>query len=126
MRSGTIEGKMKRSAHKYDKYNSAFKKQREGHEEGLGYQPGIAAAAAKKNLPAAAARNPKGTPKLQLRCPYYHPSYCTLLGHRDARTEGCAMYKKSKEVKDAATKVITGELIAIEVSLLKDEGKQYC
>ena len=41
---------MKRSARKYDKYNSDFKKQREGHEEGLGYQPGIAAAAAKKEL----------------------------------------------------------------------------
>lgn len=36
------------------------------------------------------------------------------------------MHKKSKEVKDAATKVITGELIAIEVSRLKDECKQYC
>ena len=110
----------------YDKYNNAFKKQREGHEKGLGYQPGIAASAAKKNLPAAAALYPKGKPKSQLRCPYYHPSYCTLMGHRDARTEGCTMHGKSKEVKDAATKVIMAELISIEVSRMKEEGKQYC
>ena len=106
VRSGTIEGKMKRSAHKYDKYNSAFKKQRDDHEQGLGYQPGIAAAAAKKNLPAASGRNPKGTPKSQMRCPYHHPSYCTLLGHSSAAAGVCALHKKSKEVKDAATKLI--------------------
>ena len=31
------------------------------------------------------------------------------------------MHKKSKEVKDAATKVIMDELIAIEVSQMKNE-----
>ena len=45
------------------------------------------------------------------------------MGHRDARTEGCAMHGKSKEVKDAATKVIMAELVAIEVSRMKEEGK---
>ena len=35
VRSGTIKGKMMRSGHKYDKYNSAFKKQRDGHKQGL-------------------------------------------------------------------------------------------
>ena len=89
----------------------------------MSYQPGIAAAAAKKNLPAAATRNPTGRPKTQLQCPYYHPSYCTLVGHKDARTVGSAMHGKSKEVKDAATKVIMGGLIAIEVSRMKEEGK---
>ena len=48
MRYGTIEGKMKRSTHKYDTYINAFKKQHDNHKQGLGYQPGIAAAAAKK------------------------------------------------------------------------------
>ena len=121
MISGTIEGKTKRSAGKYDKYNSAFKKQRDDHKQGLSYQPEIAATAAKKNLPAASARNPKGTPKSEMRCPYHHPSYCTLLGHSSAAAGVCALHKKSKEVKDAATKVIMGELIAIEVSRMKDE-----
>ena len=48
--SATIEGKIKRSAGKYNKYNSAFKKQCDDHDQGLSYQPGIAAAAAKKEL----------------------------------------------------------------------------
>ena len=126
VRYGSIEGKMKRSIYKYDKYNNAFKKQRDGHEKGLGYQPGIATAGAKKSLPAAKESSPKGTPKSQLRCPFYHPSYCTLLGHRDTRTQGCALHGKSEEVKDTATKVIIGELIAIEVYCMKGEGRQFC
>ena len=36
------------------------------------------------------------------------------------------MHGKSKEVKDAATKVITAALITIKVSRMKEEGKQYC
>ena len=33
------------------------------------------------------------------------------------------MHGKSKEVKDAATKVIMAELVSIEVSRMKEEGK---
>ena len=33
-RSGTIKCKMKRSAHKYDKYNNALKKQHDDHKQG--------------------------------------------------------------------------------------------
>ena len=48
------------------------------------------------------------------------------MGHRDTRTHGCALHGKSKEIKDMATKVTMGELIAIEVFCMKEEGKQSC
>ena len=123
VRSSTKKGKASRSNLKYEKYNSAFKKQQDGHKEGMGYKSGIAAVAAKKNLPTAKDRNPKGTPQDKLRCPFHHPNYCTLLGHRDARSKVCMMHGKSKEERSAAAKVIQKELIAIEVEKMKNEGK---
>ena len=116
------KGKAARSELKYKKYNKAFKKQRDGFGQRLEYRTGIATAAAKKNLPAAKDRNPKGTPTEKLRCPFYHPRYCTILGHRDARSKVCAMHGKSKEERDAAMKVITNELIEMEVERMKTEG----
>ena len=89
----------------------------------MGYKSGIAAVAAKKTLPTAKDRNPKGTPQEQLRCPFHHPKYCTLLGHRDARSKVCMMHGKSKEERSAASKVIQKELIDMEVERMKNESK---
>ena len=71
----------------------------EQQQTGDGYQTGVAVAVAiaKRNLPAASERNPKGTPKEKWRCPFY-PDYCTVLGHKDARNKDCGMKEKSKEV----------------------------
>ena len=60
-------------------------------------------------------QNSKDTPSDQWRCSYYHPLYCTTLGHKDCRSLQCGMKKKSKEERAAALKVILDEHIALEV-----------
>ena len=74
--------------------------------EGCLYETGAAVAATKKNLPSAGDRNPKGTPADQLKCPYHHPLYCTVLEHLSCANKRCAMKLKSKEERDAALKMI--------------------
>ena len=43
----------------------------DGYKEGYMYNTGIAVAAARKNLPKSGNRDPPGTPKELLKCPYY-------------------------------------------------------
>ena len=82
-RQGTIEGKRKRSTKKNEKLNCEKQEFIDGHKVGMEYKTGVAVAAAKKNLPTAIERNPKGTPKEQLRCAYWHLLFCTIRGHND-------------------------------------------
>ena len=56
-----------------------------------------------------AVRNPKNTKKELLRCPYYHPLYCDVLGHTSAGSQHCKMKQKSKEERKV-------DLIAIKKS----------
>ena len=114
-RAATPKGKRKRSSRRHVKINKEHKDFMEGHNAGLAYESGIAVAAARKNLPTAAARNPTGTPKDQWKCPYYHPLYCTELGHNDCRSSLCGMKPRSKEEREVAKKVILQELLDAEV-----------
>ena len=110
------EGKIRRSQSKTAKQNDAHKTQLDAYKEGTFYESGVAMSLAKKTLKAVA-RNPKGTPPGQWRCPYYHPLYCTLLGHSSCGSTACGMKLKSKVERAAALKVITAEQIEEEVKL---------
>ena len=124
IRQATIDGKRKRSTKKNEKLNREKQEFLDGHKAGMEYQSGVAVAAAKKNLPSAADRNPKGTPKDQLRCAYWHPLYCTTRGHNDCRNRNCAMRLKSKEEREVAKQYILNELIQNEISA--NSGKSKC
>ena len=78
---GSKAGKTRRSQSKTAKQNDAHKTQLDAYKEGTFCEYGVAMAHAKKTLKAIS-RNPEGTPADQLKCPYYHPKYCTLLGHK--------------------------------------------
>lgn len=75
------------------------------------YQTGIAVTAAKKSLLKAADRNPEGIPKELYKCPYYHPLYCTVLGHTSCANMFCGMKHKTKPERDVALKVILSEAV---------------
>ena len=87
----------------------------EGHKAGLEYCAEIAVAAAMKNIPTASDRNPKGTPKDKLKCQYYHPCYCTKLGHSNCNSNDCAMKMKSKDEQAAALKDIRDSQVVIKM-----------
>ena len=121
------EGKKKRGEKKYEKLNEAHDKWMEQQRTGDGYQTGVAVAVAiaKRNLPAASERNPKGTPKEKWRCPFY-PDYCTVLGHKDARNKDCGMKGKSKEEKAAAKNAMLDKAVTQEMSRMSQNGKDFC
>ena len=115
IRQGTLEGKRKRSTKKHEKINAEHKSYMDNYKDGCAYQTGIAVAAAKKSLPKAGEWNPEGTPKELYKCPYYHPLYCTALGHTSCANKDCGMKVKTKAERDAALKVILAEAVNVEV-----------
>ena len=125
IRQGSIEGKRKRSTKKNEKLNREKQEFIDGHKAGMEYKTGVAVAAAKKNLPSASDRNPKGTPKDQMRCPYWHPSFCTVRGHSKCNNKDCAMRSKTKEEREAAKQFILNELVQNEILGLCSKSKRF-
>ena len=107
-------GKTRRSQSKTAKQNDAHKTQLDAYKEGTFYESGVAMALAKKTLKAQP-RNPEGTTADQLRCPYYHPQYCTVLGHKSCSAPLCEMKTKSKHEKAVVMEVILAESVDREV-----------
>ena len=128
LRQRSVEGKKLRGKKRYDKVKVAQEEWEEMQRTGVGYNPGMAAATAiakqkaKANLPSAAERNPKGTAKELLRCPYY-PSFCNCLGHSTARSKQCGMHGKSKEEVSAAKKKILSDAVANEMEKIRNSGE---
>ena len=109
--------KNKRSTKKHAKINKEHKEYMDGYKEGCLYKTGIAVAKAKKSLPKAGDRNPKGTPKEQLHCPYYHPLYCQKIGHSSCANKDYAMKVVTKEERAPALKVIVA--VAVETETVR-------
>ena len=120
VRQGTIEGKRKRSTNKHEKINKEHKAYMDGYKDGCLYETGIAVATAKKNLPKAGDRNPPGTPKEMMKCPYY-PLYCIKLGHVSCANKNCDMKAATKEARAVALKAITAA--AVDVEMIRNSGK---
>ena len=47
-------------------------------------------------------RNPKGLPAPQRKFCYYHPNFCTKLGHVSCNHWDCFMFGKSEDVRNQA------------------------
>ena len=122
IRQSTIDGKRKRSSKKHEKINKEHKQFMDGYKAGCMYETGIAVAKAKKSLPKAADRNPEGTPKEQLRCPYSHPMYCTVLGHTSCASKDCQMKTATKAERAEALKVIMASAVEDKILRTRDYG----
>ena len=88
----------------------------------MAYESGIALKEARKvvrNL--LDNRNAKGTPTDQLRCKYFHPNYCTKLGHKDARSKDCFANRLTKEEQGIVLNAIFDE--AVQHQVAKNPGK---
>jgi hypothetical protein len=90
----------------------------QSQKEGEQYETGIAIRQASKEakiLTSQQHRNPIGTPKSMLRCPYWHKEYCNKYGHKLATHKDCFMYRKSKEEREAARDKIRDDHIECEL-----------
>ena len=56
-------------------------------------------------------RNPKGILQADMKCPYYHPDLCCVLGHASRRDKNCALHGKSAEIVKHAKDEIEKGLI---------------
>ena len=75
----------------------------EAKKDGTEYGQGVAMKAALKKVKdnrMAKVRNPPNTLPIDLRCRYFHPKYCTKLGHATCRSKACRMYKAEQWFKD--------------------------
>jgi len=121
----SIKGKVRRRQTFMSKFHEAHKEQMNDAKTGKTYGAGVAVKAAKKTAKdkhTAAERNPEGTPKDQMCCAYYHPLYCTSLGHTTASSKECAM----KYVSADQRKVILGILKQMQIDeelALQEDGK---
>ena len=78
------KGKMRRRKDFMVKFGTMQHDQQKDVKTSKSYGSGVALVTAKKQATAnltVKRRNPEGTPKLQMKCPYRHPNYCTVLGH---------------------------------------------
>ena len=118
-------GKVRRRQTYNTKYAEAHQDQMNDAKSGKTYGAGVAVKAAKKTAKekhTSGERNPEGTPKDQMRCAYYHPLYCTSLGHTTASSKQCAMKHKSADER----KVILNHLKQMRIDeelVLQQDGK---
>ena len=121
-------GKLQRRKTDLEKFAEAHREQMDDARTGKTYGAGVALATAKKQANAkltAAARNPKGTPKELLRCPYYHPLHCTALGHTSAANKECGVKHKTKEERIVILATLKSIRIQEELALQNDGMSIY-
>ncbi len=90
------------------------------------YESGIALKKATKQVKSAMThkeRNPPGTDPSMFKCRYYHPSFCTALGHKDARSPNCYANGMDPDKRDQIAKAIVSELAAKTSEKPKELGK---
>ena len=122
-RQKSTGGKLKRRKTDFSKFSDQHKEQMEDARTGKTYGAGVALAAAKKTATAkltAAGRNPEGTPKELMRCAYYHPLYCNVLGHNSAASKQCGVKSKTKEERKVILATLQKMQIEEDLVLLGD------
>ena len=114
-RQSTKEGKLRRSKRKRDALTTAHKDDMQSQKEGTKYESGIAMREMIRKAKTSMAnnkRNPQGTPKDKQRCIYFHPEYCTTLGHATCSSPMCFMKTKTVQQRKAAYNQILKEKAA--------------
>ena len=94
-RAKTIEKKKQRSALRYQKRTDEHTQDMEDQRNGTLYGPGVALdkeiQKAVQDALSSERRNPPYiSPELR-RCKYYHPQFCTVLGHTTCASKECKM-----------------------------------
>ena len=105
------------------KFADGHKEQMEDQRTGKTYCAGVALAQATKTAKAkhtATERNPKGTAPEDMRCPYHHPLYCTILGHNTASNKSCFAKHKNKEERKVILATIKRLQIKAELAVQAD------
>ena len=109
-------GETKLSQSETAKQNDANKSQLDSYKEDTFCESGASMAHAKKILKAIP-RNPEETPVDQLKCPYYHPTYCTLFCQKISIFPLYGMETRSNDERAAGLKVILVESVDREVKM---------
>ena len=94
--------------------------------DGKSYESGLALAQAKAKVKIASKqRNNKETPKELWKCPYYHPKFCTVLGHTTCYNRMCEMRGKSKEFLEHAKDEIERDLVNEQLRIDSETAGTY-
>ena len=90
---------------------------------GKTYGVGVTLAQATKTVKVkrtATKHSPKGTAPEDMRCPYHHPLYCTILGHNTASNKSCFAKHKNKEEQKVIIATIKRLQIEAELAVQAD------
>ena len=60
-----------------------------------------------------------------LRCPYHHPKWCTVMGHKDCRSGKCMMKGKPREILKAAKSDIEKDFVFEQTKLDSEQSSKY-
>ena len=85
---------------------------------GIEYDQGIATKEAKITW-SADKRNPKGPLPKDMKCRYFHPDFCTTIGHVTCRSREYFIYLKPKAEKDRSKAVINKEEYMKELAKIR-------
>ena len=96
-RQKSTESKIKSRKRYHEKFDQLHKDQMKDAKSGKRYGSGIALEAAKKQAKEifTAEHNPKGIPRKRLRCLYYYPPYCIILGYNSCRLKEYGVRRKT-------------------------------
>ena len=89
----------------------------------MAYESGIALQSIRKQMKDAPCERNKGVAPANRRCKYYHPNYCTALGHADARSKGCYANLLSITDRNIVLQTIFDEAVKNQMSLSGSDGK---
>ena len=120
----TTTGKKRRRDGEYTRNNKRHAAQMHDLKTGKTYGAGVALATAKKvatKETSAAERNPQGTRLEDWKCPYFHPLYCTVRGHKSMANDQCGVHGKSKEELKSILAIIKADALQQALARVKGE-----
>jgi hypothetical protein len=122
-RQKSNKGKLTRRKTDLAKFAEGHKEQMDDARTGKTYGAGVALAQATKTAKAkhtATERNPKGTAPENMRCPYHHPKFCTILGHNAESNKSCFAKYKTKDERKVILATIKSWQIEAELAVQAD------
>ena len=122
------EGNITRLRSYFNKQKIVEKEWMDSNKRGMAYKLRISLTEAKiivKNAFANRTRNPKGTPREELKCHYHHPEFCNILDHVDARSKDCFAHGLSAQERDTILSQIFDEAVQKQLSSQENQGEYW-
>ena len=108
------------------KYKMIRETQIQDNRKGNGYAAGLVLSLVRSRVKSKnKTRISKGTHKVELRCPYHHTKYFTVLGHSTYRDKGCMMNGKLPDFLRHTRKEIKDDVVNEQMRINIDTSCDY-